>query len=171
LWLFTGTSSCCTGYGNLVPSNSIARIVCCLYSIVGIPLCLLGIVAVSDWLHAFTCWVERRIHRGGGDDDESATVARGHCCERLIGVARSVTLSCLGIIIFILLPSIAFMWYQDWSYSTAVYYSVISLSTIGFGDYVAGACSGVTDVDSRFAVRRSRLQTYRGMRYAYVQIA
>lgn len=32
---------------------------------------------------------------------------------------------------------------QDWGYATAVYYSVISLSTIGFGDYVAGALSDI----------------------------
>jgi len=30
---------------------------------------------------------------------------------------------------------------EDWSYATALYYSVVSLSTIGFGDYVAGALS------------------------------
>jgi len=30
---------------------------------------------------------------------------------------------------------------QDWDYDTALYYSVISLSTIGFGDYVAGTSS------------------------------
>ena len=101
---------------------------------VGIPLCLLAIVAVSEWLQALTHWVERHVHRR-----QSTTVASDRRCDRFVGVLRSVMMACLGIVIFILLPSIGFTHAQNWDYSTAVYYSVVSLSTIGFGDYVAGA--------------------------------
>lgn len=43
-----------------------------------------------------------------------------------------------GIIIFIILPAVAFMYFEDWEYDLAVYYAFVTLTTIGFGDYVAG---------------------------------
>jgi len=122
-----------SGYGNLVPTSPAARIVCCLYSIVGIPLCLVALVAVGDRLTATTCWVERRIRC-----DSATDAAGGRRCERFVGVGRTVMVACVGFLIFILLPSVVFSFYQEWDYATAVYFSVVSLSTIGFGDYVAG---------------------------------
>jgi hypothetical protein len=43
-----------------------------------------------------------------------------------------------GICIFILLPAVVFVYAEDWYYDEAVYYAFVTLSTIGFGDYVAG---------------------------------
>lgn len=36
------------------------------------------------------------------------------------------------------LPSLALSKLEDWSYEDALYYTFITLSTIGFGDLVAG---------------------------------
>lgn len=41
-----------------------------------------------------------------------------------------------GIVIFLFLPSLIFSYFEDWPYSVAVYYSFVTLSTIGFGDFV-----------------------------------
>lgn len=46
-----------------------------------------------------------------------------------------------GFTFFIVLPSIIIMMYEDWPYDVAVYYAFVSLTTIGFGDYVAGELS------------------------------
>ena len=122
-----------SGYGNLVPRSIGARIFCCLYAIFGIPLCLVALVAFGDFLGVATGWLERRFRCGG-----STTVARGQRYEHCARLGRSVVLASLGLLVFILLPSVVFKTFQDWDYSTALYFSVVSLSTVGFGDYVAG---------------------------------
>ena len=132
----TGHSGGISGYGNLVPSNSDSRMFCCAYAIVGIPLCLITLVQFGHLLRAVTRCVERHINRCS-----SPTVARGQCRQRCESVCRSAVLASLGLLVFIALPSVIFMEIEDWSYATAFYYSVVSLSTIGFGDYVAGALS------------------------------
>jgi len=43
-----------------------------------------------------------------------------------------------GIVLFFVVPMILFQGHEGWSYAQAIYYCFISLSTIGFGDYVAG---------------------------------
>ena len=43
-----------------------------------------------------------------------------------------------GFVIFLILPSFAFMHFESWSYAESFYYAFVTLSTIGFGDIVAG---------------------------------
>ena len=45
----------------------------------------------------------------------------------------------IGTCLMILVPSSLFHHFEEWDYGTSVYYSFITLSTIGFGDYVAGS--------------------------------
>lgn len=42
-----------------------------------------------------------------------------------------------GMVFFIFMPSVLFMYFEEWPYTTAIYYSFVTLTTIGFGDYVA----------------------------------
>jgi hypothetical protein len=41
-----------------------------------------------------------------------------------------------GILIFVLLPPIAFMFVEEWSFIDAFYFSITTISKIGFGDFV-----------------------------------
>lgn len=43
-----------------------------------------------------------------------------------------------GFIMFIFFPAFLFMYYEGWSYDESVYYAFVTLTTIGFGDLVAG---------------------------------
>lgn len=43
-----------------------------------------------------------------------------------------------GFTFFIILPSIIMSFYEGWPYEIAVYYCFITLTTVGFGDFVAG---------------------------------
>ena len=43
-----------------------------------------------------------------------------------------------GLSIFILLPPLLFMKMEGWTYEEGLYFAFISLSTIGFGDYIIG---------------------------------
>ncbi|CAG5112606.1 Oidioi.mRNA.OKI2018_I69.chr2.g6803.t1.cds [Oikopleura dioica] len=45
----------------------------------------------------------------------------------------------VGIIIFVIVPSCIFMYTEDWTFITALYFAVTSLAKIGFGDYVPRA--------------------------------
>lgn len=41
-----------------------------------------------------------------------------------------------GVVVFIFLPSLIFSYFENWTYSASLYYSFVTLTTIGFGDFV-----------------------------------
>lgn len=49
-----------------------------------------------------------------------------------------VVSSLSGVALFFVVPMIIFQQQEGWTYSQAIYYCFITLSTIGFGDFVAG---------------------------------
>lgn len=44
----------------------------------------------------------------------------------------------IGCLIFLAVPTLVFKEVEDWSFLEALYFVVITLTTVGFGDYVAG---------------------------------
>ncbi|XP_030055118.1 potassium channel subfamily K member 17 [Microcaecilia unicolor] len=130
-WKFAGSFFFCVtvvttiGYGNLSPSTTGGQIFCIFYALVGIPLNLILLNRIGQWMSS---WVHR--------------------CSSVLGkrlsrprMAKALTGSCalgLGLLLFFLLPPILFNSIEDWSYSEGIYYAFITLSTIGFGDYVIG---------------------------------
>lgn len=56
---------------------------------------------------------------------------------RQFGLIATIGIALLpGIAFFIILPSCIFTYFEDWSFSLSVYYSYVTTTTIGFGDYV-----------------------------------
>jgi len=53
------------------------------------------------------------------------------CGER---VFRTAVIAVLGLILFLVIPSIIFAQIEPWTYGEAFYFSFITLATIGFGD-------------------------------------
>lgn len=43
-----------------------------------------------------------------------------------------------GLTFFIFLPATIISFFEGWEFDVAVYYAFVTLTTIGFGDYVAG---------------------------------
>lgn len=43
-----------------------------------------------------------------------------------------------GFLFFIFLPACIFVVFEGWDYVAAIYYAFVTLTTIGFGDIVAG---------------------------------
>ena len=118
-----------TGYGNLSPTTSAGKATLVFYAIFGIALflvllCDLGTVigATTEKLLSRFASCRRRMRKGQ--------------------VVMKVTLLLgSGMIPFIFLPALLFSMMESWDYGTSLYYVVVSLSTVGFGDYVAGKCT------------------------------
>lgn len=56
--------------------------------------------------------------------------------RRLGLIAQIIVYLLPGIVIFLFLPSLLFSYFEDWPYSVSIYYSFVTLTTIGFGDFV-----------------------------------
>uniref|UniRef100_A0A8C5J762 Potassium two pore domain channel subfamily K member 17 n=1 Tax=Junco hyemalis TaxID=40217 RepID=A0A8C5J762_JUNHY len=113
------------GYGNLSPSTAVGRIFSIVFALFGIPL---NLVLLNEIGHLMLLGVQ-------------------HCASRLEEVfhwqnkASFLMKTCAlvtGLLLFLLLPPLLFSDKEGWSYEEGFYYSFITLSTIGFGDYVIG---------------------------------
>uniref|UniRef100_A0A670Y6G2 Potassium two pore domain channel subfamily K member 17 n=1 Tax=Pseudonaja textilis TaxID=8673 RepID=A0A670Y6G2_PSETE len=99
------------GYGNLSPNSVVSQVFCIFFALFGIPLNLILLNRIGQLM--------------------------------LSGVHLSVVLTwtCAlgaGLLLFLLLPPLLFTAIEGWTYEEGFYYSFITLSTIGFGDYVIG---------------------------------
>ena len=56
--------------------------------------------------------------------------------RRLGLIAQIIVYLLPGVVIFLFLPSLLFSYFENWDYSSSIYYSFVTLSTIGFGDFV-----------------------------------
>lgn len=55
-------------------------------------------------------------------------------------------------LLYFMLPMLLFKAYEGWSYAEAIYYCFITLSTIGFGDYVAGRRPHIQKLTNRLLI-------------------
>lgn len=111
------------GYGNITPKTEWGQILCIPYALFGIPLTLTFLITFGTFLNKL---IENQIinqlfHHKSKNYRKGLTI---------------VLLMILGSIIFLFIPAVVFSYTEKWKYSTSIYYSVMSLSTIGFGDYV-----------------------------------
>jgi potassium channel subfamily K protein 4 len=44
----------------------------------------------------------------------------------------------IGCLLFVLTPTFVFCYMEEWSQLEAIYFVIVTLTTVGFGDYVAG---------------------------------
>jgi len=67
-----------------------------------------------------------------GDDADRSTWSLGkHAVRTLINLA-------IFLAFFVLIPAVVFQQLEEWTFGEAVYYALITLTTIGYGDYEAG---------------------------------
>lgn len=60
-----------------------------------------------------------------------------HYVPPQLGLITTVVIALIpGIALFLLLPAWVFTYFENWPYSISLYYSYVTTSTIGFGDYV-----------------------------------
>nr|XP_043903866.1 potassium channel subfamily K member 16-like [Solea senegalensis] len=128
-FFFAGTVVTTIGYGNLSPSTVAGQVFCVFYALFGIPLNL----AFLKQLGKFVTVHLGRLKRG--------MVSVGPHKQTVEALAMSLYLVS-GSLLFLVIPPLLFSYVEGWSFGEGFYFAFITLSTIGFGDYVVGADPG-----------------------------
>ncbi|XP_059255083.1 potassium channel subfamily K member 17 [Mustela nigripes] len=113
------------GYGNLSPRTMAARLFCIFFALLGIPL---NLVVLNRLGHLMQRGVQRCARRLGGAWQDPTKA------PWLVGAGALLS----GLPLFLLLPPLLFCHVEGWSYVESFYFAFITLSTVGFGDYVIG---------------------------------
>ncbi|XP_066525767.1 potassium channel subfamily K member 9 isoform X1 [Hoplias malabaricus] len=113
------------GYGHAAPGTDAGKAFCMFYAVLGIPLTLVMFQSLGERMNTFVKYLLKRIKK---------------CCGMRItevSMENMVTVgffSCMGTLC---IGAAAFSHYEDWSFFQSYYYCFITLTTIGFGDFVA----------------------------------
>ncbi|XP_008553925.1 open rectifier potassium channel protein 1 [Microplitis demolitor] len=123
------------GYGNLAPTKLSSRIVMIFYAIIGIPINGILLANLGDFFSSVFIKAHRNYKSYKQEDD----------CQKKPKETKKFTfffqiLMYLvpGFVIFIFFPAFIFSYVEEWTYDQSVYYAFVTLTTIGFGDLVAG---------------------------------
>ncbi|XP_067946638.1 potassium channel subfamily K member 10-like [Watersipora subatra] len=119
---FSTTLVTTIGYGNITPISFGGRLFAVLFASVGIPLFIVTSGEFGLKLHKLCYKVSLKI-------GQKVRVTRYRYQITLLLVALS------GYAIFSLSASIVFSVYEGWTYTQALYYTFITLTTIGLGDF------------------------------------
>ncbi|KAA0708861.1 Potassium channel subfamily K member 10 [Triplophysa tibetana] len=130
-FFFAGTVITTIGYGNIAPSTEGGKIFCILYAIFGIPLFGFLLAGVGDQLGTIfvksIAKVEKMFRR-----------KHNQISQTKIRVASTLLFILAGCILFVTIPAIIFKHIERWTGLESIYFVVITLTTVGIGDYVAG---------------------------------
>ena len=74
----------------------------------------------------------------GQNLSKALTIFRNKSKNKCIKVLKSVVIGLFGFALLIFLPAFGFHTHEDWSMFEGIYYAVITLTTVGLGDFVAG---------------------------------
>ncbi|CAF1096821.1 unnamed protein product [Didymodactylos carnosus] len=111
------------GYGHATPTTSSGKAVTIAYALIGIPMSLIMFQSVGERLNSLITYCLKRLKRRF-KKSEYVTDMELLTCEALLSVLTLLT----G----------AYMFYlnEKWSYLSSLYYCLLTLTTIGFGDFV-----------------------------------
>ncbi|XP_067877726.1 potassium channel subfamily K member 10-like [Heterodontus francisci] len=131
-FFFAGTVITTIGFGNISPKTEGGKIFCIVYALVGIPMFGFLLAGVGDQLGSALGQLIMKVEEIFLKWKVSPTVVR---------VVSTLLFILIGCLMFISSPVLVFQWIEDWTFLESFYFVVITLTTIGFGDYVAGGDS------------------------------
>ncbi|XP_056438505.1 potassium channel subfamily K member 9 [Gadus chalcogrammus] len=113
------------GYGHAAPGTDAGKAFCMFYAVLGIPLTLVMFQSLGERMNTFVKYLLKRIKKCCGMSVTDVSM------ENMVTVGF---FSCIGTLC---VGAAAFSHYEDWSFFQSYYYCFITLTTIGFGDFVA----------------------------------
>ncbi|XP_033931277.1 potassium channel subfamily K member 2-like isoform X1 [Pseudochaenichthys georgianus] len=135
-FFFAGTVITTIGFGNISPHTEGGRIFCIIFALLGIPLFGFLLAGVGDQLGTIF---------GKGIAKVEKMIVKWKVSQTKIRVISTLIFILFGCLIFVALPVIIFKHIEGWSTLESIYFVVITLTTIGFGDFVAGEKAGGSD--------------------------
>ncbi|XP_029352495.1 potassium channel subfamily K member 2 [Echeneis naucrates] len=128
-FFFAGTVITTIGFGNISPRTEGGRIFCIIYALLGIPLFGFLLAGVGDQLGTIF---------GKGIAKVEKMIVKWKVSQTKIRIISTLLFILFGCLIFVALPAAIFKHIEGWSALESIYFVVITLTTIGFGDFVAG---------------------------------
>ncbi|XP_029923975.1 potassium channel subfamily K member 4 [Myripristis murdjan] len=128
-FFFSGTIITTIGFGNISPKTNGGQLFCIFYALVGIPMFGILLAGVGDHLGTGLRKAIAKIETLFLKWRVSPTIVR------VISAVLSILLGCL---LFVAVPILVFQEVEGWTLLESAYFVVITLTTVGFGDYVAG---------------------------------
>ncbi|CAN9502599.1 unnamed protein product [Ophioblennius macclurei] len=113
------------GYGHAAPSTDSGKVFCMFYALLGIPLTLVMFQSLGERINTL---VRHLLHRAKKCLGMRRTA---------VSMANMVTVGFFSCMSTLCVGAAAFSHSEGWSFLHAFYYCFITLTTIGFGDYVA----------------------------------
>lgn len=125
IYIYTYRLFAFQGYGHSTPVTIGGKAFCMAYAMVGIPLGLVMFQSIGERLNKFASVVIKR----------AKIYMR---CQKVDATEMNLMLA-TGLLSSIIITTGAavFSRYEGWSYFDSFYYCFVTLTTIGFGDYVA----------------------------------
>ncbi|KAM9294653.1 potassium channel subfamily K member 10 [Gastrophryne carolinensis] len=134
-FFFAGTVITTIGYGNIAPSTEGGKIFCILYAIFGIPLFGFLLAGIGDQLGTIFGKSIARVEKVFRKKQVSQTKIR---------VISTILFIVAGCLVFVTIPAVIFKQIEEWTALESIYFVVVTLTTVGFGDYVAGGNTDIT---------------------------
>ncbi|KAM4690301.1 potassium channel subfamily K member 10 [Rhinophrynus dorsalis] len=134
-FFFAGTVITTIGYGNIAPSTEGGKIFCILYAIFGIPLFGFLLAGIGDQLGTIFGKSIARVEKVFRKKQVSQTKIR---------VISTILFIVAGCLVFVTIPAVIFKQIEGWTELESIYFVVVTLTTVGFGDFVAGGNSDIT---------------------------
>ncbi|XP_077443597.1 potassium channel subfamily K member 10a isoform X1 [Stigmatopora argus] len=130
-FFFAGTVITTIGYGNIAPSTEGGKIFCILYAIFGIPLFGFLLAGVGDQLGTIFVKSIAKVEKMFRNKHNQISQTK-------IRIASTLLFILAGCILFVTIPVVIFKHIEGWTALESTYFVVITLTTVGIGDYVAG---------------------------------
>lgn len=110
------------GYGHISPITAGGRVFTIFYALMGIPLTAFFLLLIGQKLHIPLKSLKKKVFW------------EKH--KKIEKVLKSILVALLGLTVLLFLPAVLFRRLEGWTYLEGVYFGVITLTTIGFGDFV-----------------------------------
>ncbi|CAH8666695.1 unnamed protein product [Heterobilharzia americana] len=121
---FSTTVITTIGYGHSTPKTVGGKVFCMCYALPGIPLCLIMFQSIGERMNTIITYILQKFN-------VLCKIKKVISQTHLMIVSFTIGSTVLTI------GAVVFSRYEDWDYLDSFYYCFVTLTTIGFGDFVA----------------------------------